>query len=349
MTNTHPLQTLDTRQDKRDIGREAGKFLASRIGRMFKKESYDYTAVDADELQTPLNSSFDVESAPRTPNTPRSNSPQPAKPKAKPRLPWSRIWTRNVLFTLLLHLVQAFHVGTFNNLWFVFLSTPRFNPEKPRPDDQLRRHLPFIFTGGLGMPPASVGLAMAVLGVIGISLQLLVYPWVTEHLGTLRSYRTFLPFFVLAYTVVPYLAIVPSSSPPPHRADGFLVWISLAGVLFVQVTARTFALPATVILINNCSPHPSVLGTVHGIAQSVSSAARTAGPMLGGWLYGVGLKKGVVGGVWWGLAAVAVVGLLCSALVYEGSGHEILLPGEVAEDENAEVVDTGRNGAKESH
>ncbi|CRK23486.1 hypothetical protein BN1708_018029, partial [Verticillium longisporum] len=91
------------------------------------------------------------------------------------------------------------------------------------------------------------------------------------------------------------------------------------------VTGRTFALPGQTILVNNCAPHPSVLGTVHGLAQSVSSAARTIGPVLGGWAYGVGLEAGVVGAVWWGLAAFAVLGFVASWFLREGDGHEIWL------------------------
>lgn len=105
-------------------------------------------------------------------------------------------------------------------------------------------------------------------------------------------------------------------------------------VLFVQVLARTFALPATTILINNCCPHPSVLGTIHGIGQSVSSGMRTIGPVLGGWAFGWGLNIGVVGVAFWGLAVVAVVGAVAGTFVKDGNGHEILLEGENDEAEN---------------
>lgn len=96
---------------------------------------------------------------------------------------------------------------------------------------------------------------------------------------------------------------------------------------------RTFALPANTILVNNCSPHPSVLGTVHGVAHSVSSFVRTVGPVLGGWLFGLGLQKGMVGIPWWGLAGVAGVGVLVAGGVREGDGHEVWLEGEEEERE----------------
>lgn len=72
---------------------------------------------------------------------------------------------------------------------------------------------------------------------------------------------------------------------------------------------------------------------MHGIGQTVNSAGRTVGPVLGGWLYGLGLSKGVVGGVWWGLACVAAGGWVVSGFLYEGSGHEIWLEGEKEEEE----------------
>jgi len=183
------------------------------------------------------------------------------------------------------------------------------------------------------MPPRDVGFAMAILGLIGICMQLFIYPIVNAKLGTVKSWRIFLYCFPIAYILVPFLSIVPSRSPPPAEKDGFLVWLCLCSVLFIQVTGRTFALPATTILVNNASPHPSVLGTMHGVGQSFSSAARTIGPTLGGALYGIGLRHGMVGGVFWGLSAVAVINCIASNWVREGDGHEIILEG----DEEAEA------------
>jgi hypothetical protein len=80
---------------------------------------------------------------------------------------------------------------------------------------------------------------------------------------------------------MPFLSLIPSTTPPPSQKTGFPIWASLTMLLFVQVVGRTFATPASTILINNCSPHPSVLGTIHGIGQTASSGARTIAPALG--------------------------------------------------------------------
>lgn len=270
------------------------------------------------------------------------------RPRVRRQLPFRRIWTRNVVLTFIAHGMLAMHVGTFNNLWFVFLSTPRFDPsassgeDRDRPSLTLppgyRPHVPFTFTGGLALPPPSIGTALAILGVIGITMQLLLFPTVSFKLGTTRSFRWSLLLFPVSYFLAPYLAIVPSSSSPPEQASGALVWLGITLVLTVQVTARTFALPSTAILVNNCCPHPSVLGSVHGVAQSVSSLTRTVGPVLAGWLYGAGLNRGVVGLAWWCICVVAVVGAVAGRFVREGSGHDIMLDGEDDEGQGGRVA-----------
>ncbi|RYP09673.1 hypothetical protein DL765_008373 [Monosporascus sp. GIB2] len=243
------------------------------------------------------------------------------------RHPARMIFTFNVVMTFVAHFFLAFGLGTFNSLWAVFLSTPVFNPKKPEPPGFVPRP-PLAFTGGLGLPPQKVGGAMALLGVIGIVLQLFLYPKLSARLGTLRSYRIFIFCFPIAYTLMPYLSLVPSTTPPPNEKTGPWMWIAVVCLLSIQVVGRTFALPAQTILVNNCSPHPSILGTVHGFGVSVSSFARTIGPILCGWLYGVGLSHGCVGAVFWGLAGVALCGWAASFWLKEGNGHEIWLEGD---------------------
>ncbi|PHH83148.1 hypothetical protein CDD82_3441 [Ophiocordyceps australis] len=256
-------------------------------------------------------------------------SPKPGRRYIQ-RLPFSHIFTRNVSLTLFAQFLLNFHLGTFNSLWFVFLSTPVWYSSI---DPSHAPQLPFQFTGGLGLHPTSVGLAMAILGAIRIPMQLFLYPDLAGRLGTLRAWRLSLLCFPLTYFLIPYLAVVPSASPPPEPKTGLTVWLAICVILFIQATGRTFSQPSQIILINNCSPHPSVLGTVHGLGQSATSGANTIGPMIGGFVYGIGLGAGVVGLVWWALSSIAICTCLASLLVGEGDGHEIWLPGDGEDDE----------------
>ena len=216
-----------------------------------------------------------------------------------------QIWTRNLILVLVINFLLGFHTSAFNSMTFTFLPTPRA---------PAREQGWFRFGGGLGLDSSQVGLATAIIGVIGLPLQIFVYPYVQSRLGTLKAFRVFLPFSPLAYALLPFVVILPRVA--------YLVWPSFATIVFLQVVSRTFALPAGIILINNCISNPLVLGTVHGVAQSITSAARTLGPIVGGWGLGLGLKHNIVGVVWWGLAAEALLGWVLLWTVYEGNGIE---------------------------
>ncbi|PGH10280.1 hypothetical protein GX51_00037 [Blastomyces parvus] len=294
-------ETHETAKYRSDWGRKAGK----AIWRYFKygRSSHNYHPIDGTYNVETAAESIDLErsvqgSAPATPSS--------VRPPRRKRTPFRQIWTRNVVLTLLTHFVLAMHLSAFNALTFVFLPTPR------APEGSRRGF--FHFGGGLGMPSSKVGFATAIIGLLGLPLQIFVYPRVHFRLGLLKSLRSFVPFSPLAYILVPFLTLV------PNRA--YLVWPALAAVFSLQVISRTFALPAGIILVNNSVSDPSVLGTLHGVAQSLVSGARTLGPVIGGWGLGMGLKYNIVGAVWWALAVLALLGWGLTWTIFEGRGVE---------------------------
>ncbi|KAI5923148.1 major facilitator superfamily transporter [Camillea tinctor] len=328
-------ETLDTIRDKRDLGLVIGRKIWGSIWR--RKPGIAYKPLHS-QLSSVNTFETEMEESPVSSRTTSSESSRPIPkahkgPRYTAKLPFRRIFTPNVLYTFLVYFFLAFHVGTFNSLWFVFLSTPVYDHTLNSNTSNFTPHLPIRFTGGLGLPAHSVGVAMALLGGFGVLMQIFLFPRISERLGTVRSWRWSMALFPVSYTLMPYLSVVPSTTAPPSQKTGPVIWIAIAAVLLIQVTGRTFALPTQTILVNNCSPHPSVLGTVHALGQSVNSFARTAGPVIGGWLYGLGLSHGLVGGVFWGMAGMAIFGLVVSLWVREGNGHEIWLEGDAEEEE----------------
>src|SRR4051812_29643855 len=102
-----------------------------KIGEVFRRRqsqgfSHAYTAVSGVEIAT----GTDLEMAPSTPTTPNR---QKAIPRWRHKLPFRRIFTYNVTCTLVAHTLMAIHIGTFNSLWYVFLSTPVADPARPDP------------------------------------------------------------------------------------------------------------------------------------------------------------------------------------------------------------------------
>lgn len=234
-----------------------------------------------------------------------------APPPARTESPWKQLLTKNVILTLITHSLLAMHTSAFNSMAFVFLPTPR------APEGNRRGF--FHFNGGLGLTTQQVGLATSIIGLIGLPMQLLVYPRVQFRLGVLKSFRTFLPMSPVAYALMPFLVLIPAA------ATG-LIWASFTFVVLLQVISRTFANPAAIILVNNSVSDPHVLGTIHGIAQCISSGARTLGPFLGGLGLSLGLEHNIIGAVWWALALEAALGWLVSWSIYEGEGIQRVKP-----------------------
>lgn len=249
-------------------------------------------------------------------STPSSPARSRGHPQPHKKIGFRQIWTRNVILTLTVQFLLAFHTSAFNSMTFVFLPAPRA-PENSRQGL-------FHFGGGLGLPSSRVGFATAIIGFIGLPLQIFLYPRIQTKLGTLTSFRTFLPFSPMAYMLMPFIVILPRIP--------WIVWSSFTFVVSLQVISRTFILPAAIILVNNCVTDPSILGTVHGVAQSISSAARTLGPFLGGWGLGLGLENNMIGAVWWALAVESLLGWAMLWSIYEGKGIE-RKKDEVEEDE----------------
>ncbi len=297
LDETHPAL-----RNKPDYGRKLGRFLVRNLCRRSRSDPYDYEYTELSN-QVELQEAAGPEQGEHFPG---DNDAEAGRPKEEPsqqaKLPFRRIFSKNVLLTLASHHLLALHFSAFNALVFLFLPAPRSSNKDA--------HLPFSFTGGMGLSSDRVGLATAIIGVIGFPLQIALYPTLNAKLGTLPSYKLFLPFSIASYLLTPFLALLPNKA--------FLVWPALTVALALQVVSRTFALPGSTILVNNCTPHPSVLGTIHGIAQSVSSGARTVGPTLGGWLLGVGLGNNCVGAVWWGIAGVAALNWALLWLIHEG-------------------------------
>ncbi|EED16469.1 MFS multidrug transporter, putative [Talaromyces stipitatus ATCC 10500] len=307
-------ETHEALRHQPDWGRRMGSVIARRFRR---HQGHKYRRLDDDERSV-----FPEEDDDLVPPSPtRHTHPPPIRKKS----PWKQLLHRNVILTLLTHSLLAMHTSAFNAMTFVFLPTPR------APEDSRRGF--FHFNGGLGLTTQQVGIATSVIGLIGLPLQLFVYPRVQFRLGTLKSLRTFLPLSPLAYTLMPFLVLIP-------RCAQYLIWPSFSFVVALQVLSRTFVLPAAIILVNNSVSDSSVLGTIHGVAQSISSGARTLGPFLGGLGLSLGLSHNIIGAVWWALAVEALLGWVVSWSIFEGEGIQRKMKQIVQEEEEEALLES---------
>jgi len=293
-------ETMPGAEDRKDYGLMVGDVMRRSFRRIFRfKRAEGYMAVFEEE-ETLLS----------TPSTPFLSTPPTPTQQAKPKLSITSraIYTHEVLVTIVSFALLPLHNSAFMQLFPVFLSTP------PSPTISTSA---FSFNGGLGLRSPTIGLFLSAFGIFGILIQLLIYPSLQAWLGTLRSYRVALAIFPLAYVLAPYLALLPASTTTSTLT--VLRGVCIAGILFLQVTARTFGIPSSVILLTNSAPTPLALGAVHGVGNMLSSLSRAVGPAIGGVIFGWGMEHGVIGTVWWTyLTIISVAGLCWSWMLAEG-------------------------------
>ncbi|KAI0449778.1 major facilitator superfamily domain-containing protein [Xylaria acuta] len=245
----------------------------------------------------------------------------------KQTLPLRQLFTRNLCLTLVAYGIMEGHVAVYNTLWPSFLSDPVATPENAHV------RLPFGFVGGLGMPADKVAISLAFAGILGIPLQFFGYSRVVKRLGMLKTWRVFLRGFPLAYFMIPYLSVVPSSSSRPAPRDGPFVWLAIFFAQALIMFSASFAVPSQIVLTNNASPHPSALGRTHSTAEMVNSFTRTVSPVAAGLFYSYGSAHGVTGLPWWIMSGVTIFACILSLWVFEGNGHEIKLETDESDEE----------------
>ncbi|KAI1431039.1 major facilitator superfamily domain-containing protein [Xylaria sp. CBS 124048] len=268
-------ETLSGEEEHSDWGLRVGMALKKLTRRLWKKGTmpHRYTMVENSEEAPFLN---DSQSMPDKPETATTTHIEPAQ------VPFRSIWTRRVISALVSFGLLPLHNSAFMHIFPVYLSRPAA--------DNTEASL-FVFSGGLGLRSAAIGLWLAVFGIGGILLQLFIYPRLQNRIGTRGVFRIASFLFPVTYMAAPYLSLVAGA-----RAAR---WAFLGLVVCAQITARTMAIPSTVILLTAAAPAKTVLGTVHGAGNTLASLARAIGPAAGGYVFARGLETGVIGLVWW--------------------------------------------------
>eukprot|EP01032_Pedospumella_encystans_P011350 gene11350-13201_t len=130
--------------------------------------------------------------------------------------------------------------------------------------------------GGLSYNTQQIGVAVMICGVIGTLLQLTLFPYASDRLGTLGVHRYGGLMFAANSLFIPCIPYISSNTT--------ITMIIVVLALTMQSVAATWYLISTFVLISNsCYSHQ--LATVNGIGQTCASLGRLSGPYLGSVLF----------------------------------------------------------------
>ena len=287
-------ETLETKKDRRDYGILLGEMLLRPFTRKRHKPKWSLEdEQSASLLKHNRDSSLD--------EADRSAVPVSTAPPS-----YREVFSRQSNLNLLTYCMLALHSLAYDQLLPVFMHYPR-QRHSANPDV----HLPFKFSGGFGLNSDRIGLLFTVYGVLGVFIQFFVFPPLARHYGVLPCLKIVTAMFPVAYIITPFTVLLPT---PTTQQIGILV------VMMIKCWAGVFAFPCSVILLTNSAVSLRVLGTLNGVAVSISAIGRAAGPAIGGFTFTVGVDKGYGILPWWILGCFGILGAITPWWLVEMEG-----------------------------
>ncbi|KAL8665642.1 MAG: hypothetical protein Q9202_002146 [Teloschistes flavicans] len=332
-TSSSVQETLETKKHRRDYGRVIGK----AIIRSFRKKPKKHRMlIDAEQSASLLNRSPTSSVSAVKDRDGIKSSKQPPRSLTSTDL---KVFSRQSKINLLTYTLLALHSVAYDQLLPIFMHHP---PQANRSSNPEVR-LPFKFSGGFGIDSSQIGFLFTLYGVAGTMIQFLIFPPVARYYGILNCYKIVALMFPLIYLATPFTALLPT--PLTQQIGMFLI-------MLVKCFAAIFAFPCITILLTNSAVSLRILGTLNGVATSVSALGRAIGPALGGAMFEVGADQGWAILPWWVLAGFAVVGAIPVWWIVEmdgfgGSGDNS--DDEADQDEQPEVPQAEETRRAEPH
>lgn len=280
-------ETLESKRHVRDWGLKLGE----KLTRPFFKRHHGHhnhpharpSFVDG-EATAPL--------LPRSPATSvRRHSRNPP-----PKRNLGDLFNKQTVLNLLCYTFLAMHAVAFDQLLAVYLNYPYSEPGSENVQ------LPFKFKSGFGLSLDKIGAIFTLYGIICGAIQFVVFPPLCNKYGALNCYKLSAVLFPVAYIVTPFTSLVPGEY---ARFLGLMVVLTLKGF------AGILGFPCVTIMLTNSASSLSILGTLNGVATTLSGVGRAVGPATAGavFTWGVDGREYIVSGFWF-LAAVAILGLI---------------------------------------
>lgn len=233
-------------------------------------------------------------------------------PKTVEKQPSYNVFSKKIMAVIVSLSIFTYHSMTFDHLLPIFFEDDKVPTSQPFGIFKVLS--PFYSPGGLGLSLQSVGMIMAVQGVIALFMQAVVFPLMAERVGVYRLFILITVFHPIVYFIMPALLFVPES----------LLYPSIYFCLAVRNFFSILLYPLLLILIKEATPSSSVLGKVNGLAASAGAACRMVAPPVAGYLYSVGRKMDCTALAWYGSTFVAVIGAIQCFQVQRDRSRESL-------------------------
>ncbi|KKA26504.1 hypothetical protein TD95_004248 [Thielaviopsis punctulata] len=157
---------------------------------------------------------------------------------------------------------------------------------------------------GRDLDPATIGLLMSLAGVVTMAFQAFLFQSIKAQYGNIGTYRLALAGMVASLGLMPFVGYL-DKDVPEMAWRNVLTYGEIGAVLLMRN-------------INNSCPDGHNLGALNGLAQSLSAAGRSLGPVVAGSVFSLAVSHTQHGAViaWCLFATVAVAGWLGTLVIH---------------------------------
>ncbi|MCJ1454399.1 hypothetical protein MMC28_004752 [Mycoblastus sanguinarius] len=317
-------ETLETKRHQRDRGRALGQLLFRPCRREKLKPKWPLKEDQASPL---LKHSRRSSISSTEIGYQDNNKTIPPDPPT-----YREVFSRQSNLNLLTYSLLALHSTSYDQLLPIYMHYPRQLDRASNSNVQL----PFKFTGGFGIDSDRIGLLFTAYGIVGMFIQFFAFPTLARRYGILPCLKVVTAMFPIVYLITPFTALFPSVLSQQ---------IAMFCIMVIKCWAVIFSFPCTTVLLTNSAVSLRVLGTLNGVATSLSALGRAAGPAIGGWTFSLGVTSGFGILPWWTLAGFALLGAISPWWLVEmdGFGDAYHSDSEDGDLEGQEIIHVGDN------
>ncbi|RDA88397.1 hypothetical protein CP532_5646 [Ophiocordyceps camponoti-leonardi (nom. inval.)] len=216
---------------------------------------------------------------------------------------WRDLLNHTTLLLLTTYLVFQLSNISFNSLFPIFAAAPA--------------------PTGRELAPGNIGVSLSFAGLATILFQAFLYQPLKANTGSLGAYRLSLLGIAVSMVLMPWVGYL-DDEPLLGIGNGRLwLYAELGFVLVLKNICAVGGLSSVMLLITNSAPSHASLGTLNGVAQTLSALGRSFGPFVSGGLFSLSIDvrpkgEALAWSVFGGLALVGWIG----SLFIRGDGLE---------------------------
>ncbi|GKU08426.1 mfs transporter [Fusarium langsethiae] len=178
--------------------------------------------------------------------------------------------SRTTILVLFTYLVFQLSNISFNSLYPIFAATPA--------------------PAGRDLLPSRIGVSLSIAGLASCIFQAFLFQQLKSKLGNLGTYQISLLGLGISMLFMPWVGYADDKPLFGVGSGKMWLYVELGLVLILKNLCAVGGLSSVMLLITNSAPSHASLGSLNGMAQTLSALGRSFGPFVSGGLFSLSIN-----------------------------------------------------------